>query len=186
MAREDKERWDAKHKEDAMPHEPIRLVKEYAHLAKVDKALDIACGNGRHSKYLASLGFQVDALDISSVAIKQLQGLQNIHAKEVDFDTYTLPKGRYDLIVSTYFLERRLFPQMIEALKPEGIILMETFVAHEKNGRKASNPHFRLKQNELENYFSKECELIYIKEWWDRDYQGFATLKASMVAKKLS
>ena len=188
MAIADKQRWDEKHAQDTMPHAPIKFITQYAHLAKGKQALDIACGNGRHSKYLASIGFKVDALDISSVAIEQLKGEPNIEAIEaieVDFDSYALEKNKYDLIVCTYFLERKLFPQMLEALKPEGIILMETFVAHEDNVRKASNPTFRLKVGELEAYFAKSCELRHMKEWWDVDYQGFKSLKATMVARKL-
>ena len=103
MAQEDKERWDAKHSKNMIPQTPIKLVSEYAKLATGKQALDIACGNGRHSKYLASLGFEVDALDISSVAIEQLQGTPHINAIEVDFDTYTFKKEKYDLIVCTYF-----------------------------------------------------------------------------------
>ena len=185
MAQKDKDRWDEKHQQDTMPHEPIKFITEYAHLAQGNQALDIACGNGRHSKYLSSIGFEVDALDISSVAIKQLKSTAHIYAMEVDFDSYTLKKNSYNLIVSTYFLERKLFPQMIEALKPNGIILMETFVAHPDNGRKATNPTFRLKEGELKAYFEKHCELIVMKEWWDIDYQGFNSLKATMVAKKV-
>jgi len=184
MAREDKQRWDEKHEQNTMPHEPVKFITDYVHLAKGENALDIACGNGRHSKYLASLGFKVDALDISSVAISSLQGLKNIDAREVDFDTYVLQKSKYDFIICTYFLDRRLFPQMIEALKPDGIILIETFVQHPDNGRKSTNPSFRLKEGELNAYFKNKCELLYIKEWWDIDYQGFDTLKVSMAAKK--
>ena len=186
MAQKDKERWNKKYKEDAMPHEPIGHITHHSHLAKGKQALDIACGNGRHSKYLVSMGFKVDALDISSVAIAQLQNIPNIHAMEVDFDNYTLEKNKYDLIVCTYFLERKLFPQIIEALNTGGILLMETFVTHKDNGKKASNPAFRLQEGELEKYFSKECELLQMKEWWDHDYQGFKTLKASIVAKLVS
>jgi len=184
MAQEDKKRWDEKHAQDTMPHKPIKFIREYAHLANGTQALDIACGNGRHSKYLVSLGYAVDALDISSVAISSLRDVEGVEAVEVDFDTHVLDKNKYDLIVCTYFLERKLFPQMLEALKPNGIILMETFVAHKDNGRKASNPTFRLKEGELEAYFSKSCELIHMKEWWDIDYRGFDTLKVSMAAKK--
>ena len=76
---------------------------------------------GRHAKYLASQGYKVDALDISATAIDSLQNIVNVHAKEVDFDTYELETNKYDLIVCTYFLERRLFPQIIEALREGGI-----------------------------------------------------------------
>jgi len=186
MAIADKERWDEKHSKNMMPQTPIKLVSDYAKLATGKQALDIACGNGRHSKYLVSLGFEVDALDISSVAIGQLQDIPHIHAKQVDFDTHTLEKNKYDLIVCTYFLERKLFPQMIEALKPNGIILMETFLHHKDNERTPSNPAFRLNEGELEAYFDHKMEILHIPEFWDKDYQGFKTMKTSMVARKRS
>ena len=186
MSQADKERWNEKYQDNQIPNKPIKLVTEYAKLATGKQALDIACGMGRHSKYLASIGFEVDALDVSSVAIESLQNIPNIHANEVDFDTYTLPKESYDLIVCTYFLERRLFPQMIEALKPNGIILMETFLHDEANERQPSNPAFMLNEGELEAYFDEKCELLHIPEWLDVDYKGFKTMKTSMVARKKS
>ncbi len=186
MAQADKERWNEKYQDNKIPDEPVKLIRDYVHLATGKQALDLACGMGRHSKYLASLGFEVDALDISSVAIEQLQNLAHINAIEVDFDSYTLEKEKYDLIVCTYFLERKLFPQMINALKPNGIILMETFLHDEDNERVPSNPAFRLNEGELEAYFDKKCELLHIPEFWDIDYLGFKTMKTSMVAKKKS
>ena len=186
MAQADKERWNEKYQDNQIPNEPIKLVKDYVKLAVGKQALDIACGMGRHSKYLVSQGFEVDALDVSSVAIESLQGLAHINAMEVDFDTYTLPKEKYDLIVCTYYLERKLFPQMIEALKPNGIILMETFLHDEVNERQPSNPAFMLNEGELEAYFDEKCELLHIPEWLDVDYKGYKTMKTSMVARKKS
>ena len=184
MAQEDKVRWDAKHAEDQMPHTPVALVTRYASLAPGRQALDIACGNGRHSKYLLSEGFEVDALDISSVAIASLQGIEGLHAKEVDFDHYALPKARYDLIVDTYFLNRRLFPQIIDALTPDGIFIIETFLHHPDNEREPSNPAFRLNPGELETAFGTACKLLLLEEYWDYDYQGYRTMKTQMVARK--
>jgi len=187
LAQEDKERWDEKYvKKAKIPEEPIDLVKEYAQLSPGKQALDLACGLGRHSKYLVSQGFEVEALDISSVAISQLQDIEGIHAKEVDFDSYALPKDKYDLIVCVYFLKRSLFSPMIDALKPNGIILMETFLHDQGNERAPSNPAFLLNEGELEIFFDDRCELLHIKEYEDRDYQGFKTMKTQMVAKKKS
>ena len=184
MAQEDKERWNEKYQNNQIPDEPIKLIKDYATLATGKQALDVACGMGRHSKYLVSLGFEVDALDVSSVAIEELQNIAHIHAKEVDFDTYTLPKESYDLIVCTYFLERKLFPQMIEALKPNGLILLETFLHDEDNERIPSNPDFLLQKGELVASFSKSCELLHLVAFSAIDYKGFKTMKTSMVARK--
>ena len=185
MAIEDKERWDEKYsKKTKIPEEAIPLVQNYTELAPGKQALDLACGMGRHSKYLAGKGFTVDALDISSVAISHLQGLPHIHAKEVDFDTYSLPKEKYDLIVCVYFLKRSLFAQMIDALKPNGILLIETFLHNEENEREPSNPAFLLSEGELEAFFDDRCELLHIKEYMDSDYMGYKTMKTQMVARK--
>ena len=186
MAHSDKERWNEKYQDNQIPNTPIKLVTDYTKLAKGKQALDIACGMGRHSNYLVSQGFDVDALDVSSVAIASLQELEHINAMEVDFDSYVLTKEKYDLIVCTYYLERRLFPQMIAALKPNGIIIMETFLHDEINERQPSNPAFMLNEGELEAYFDEKCELLHIPEWLDVDYKGFKTMKASMVARKKS
>ncbi|HEY9189781.1 MAG TPA: methyltransferase domain-containing protein [Sulfurovum sp.] len=184
MALEDKTRWDEKYQNNQIPDTPVKLITEYAKLAGGTQALDIACGMGRHSKYLASMGFEVDALDISGVALARLKGVAHVHPKEVDLDTYRLPKAQYDLIVCTYFLERRLFPQMIEALKPGGILLFETFLDHPENERAPSNPAFMLQEGELESSFGDSCELLHLQAFWDEDYLGYRTMKASMAARK--
>ena len=189
MAIEDKERWDNKYNDPETAKrlsEPLALVQDYAKLSPGKQALDIACGMGRHSKYLADEGFEVDALDISSVAISQLQDTAHISAQEVDFDSYVLHKEKYDLIVCAYFLKRSLFMPMIDALKPNGIILMETFLHDPGNERAPSNPAFLLNEGELEGVFDDKCELLHIKEYEDKDYQGFKTMKTQMVARKKS
>ncbi len=189
MAIEDKARWDKKYQDPETAQrlsKPLQIVQDYSKLSQGKNALDIACGMGRHSKYLADNGFEVDALDISSVAISKLQGVPHISAKEVDFDSYILPKEKYDLIVCAYFLKRSLFIPMIEALKPNGIILMETFLEGPNNERAPSNPAFLLSEGELEAFFNEKCELLHIKEYEDRDYQGFKTMKTQMVARKKS
>ena len=184
MAQKDKEKWDSKHLTAPIPDKPIKLITDYAKLTNGKQALDIACGMGRHSKYLASEGFTVDALDISSTAIESLQGLEHITAKEVDFDTYTLKENKYDLIVCTYFLERSLFPQIEKALKEGGIFIYETYLYHPDNDKIPSNRAFLLEKGELELTFHDRYELLNIQEWWDEDYDRSKTMKGSMVARK--
>ncbi|MCH9740573.1 MAG: methyltransferase domain-containing protein [Epsilonproteobacteria bacterium] len=184
MSKEDKQRWNKKYQDNPIPDEPIELVTKFAKLATGSKALDIACGMGRHSKFLASQRFEVDALDVSSVAIDSLQGLENINAKEVDFDHFTLAKNAYDLIVTTYFLHRPHFNQMREALREDGILIFETFIYHLDNERVPSNRAFLLEEGELELAFDDTFDLLHIREFWDEDMQGVKTMKASMVAKK--
>lgn len=185
MALQDKEKWDKKHIDAPIPTEPIALVQKYAKLSPGKLALDIACGMGRHSKYLVSQGFQVDALDISSTAIDSLQGLKNITAKEVDFDTYQLEENRYDLIVCTYFLDRTLFPQIQNALKDGGILIYETFLYHPDNDRVPSQRRFMLEKGELEETFSNHLELIHLSEAWTVTPSGEKMMIGSIVGKKI-
>ena len=98
MSIEDKIRWDKKYKTQILPTKTVEVVKRYANLAKGKKALEIACGMGRNAKFLAKQGFEVEALDISPIAIKSLQNIPNIIAKEVDLDNYVLKENAYDLL----------------------------------------------------------------------------------------
>jgi len=184
MALEDKERWNKKYQNNPVPTKIVGVVEKYAKLAKGKKALDIACGMGRNSKFLATEGFEVDALDISPIAIEALQNIENIRAKEVDFDTYVLEENRYDLIVCTYFLKRELFPQIFKALKEDGIFIFETFMHHKDNTKAPSNRSFLLDKGELKSTFSEDYELLHISEFMEDGLCGEKSMKASMVAKK--
>lgn len=184
MAQEDQTRWNEKYQNNPISDQPVALITQYAKLATGRQALDIACGMGRNSKYLASIGFEVDALDISSIAIDTLRDTPHIQPKEVDFDHYLLPQNHYDLIICTYFLKRELFAQITEALVEGGIFLFETFLYHPENEKAPSNPAFLLNEGELEIVFDHEYEILHLREYWDSDPQGHKTMKAAMVAKK--
>jgi 2-polyprenyl-3-methyl-5-hydroxy-6-metoxy-1,4-benzoquinol methylase len=184
MAREDRERWDKKYKNNPIPTKTVEIVEHYAKLATGKKALDIACGMGRNSKFLALNGFEVDALDISPIAIENLKDTQSIRALEVDFDTYNLKENSYDLIVCTYFLKRSLFPQIEKALKEDGVFIFETFMHHPDNTKAPSNRSFLLEEGELEITFDDRYEILHLREFMDEGICGEKSMKASMVAKK--
>ncbi len=184
MSLDDKRRWDEKYRTTTLPQNELEVVKNYAKEARGKKALDIACGMGRNAKLLAKMGFEVDALDISEVAIATLKGLENIEAQVVDFDSYILKKRAYDLIVCTYFLERKLFPQIEHALKEGGIFIFETFMHHEENTKVPSNRAFLLEENELEETFSDAYEFLHLEKFMDVSRCGDKSMKASMVVRK--
>ncbi|SFV64963.1 tellurite resistance protein-related protein [hydrothermal vent metagenome] len=185
MAIEDKERWDKKYiNNHPIPSKVPDVVEKYCLLSKGKKALDIACGTGRNAKFLASKGFEVDALDISPVALNSLKGIKNINTKEVDFDNYTLKENAYDLIVCTYYLNRSLFPQIEKALKEDGLFIFETFMHHPDNTKVPSNRSFLLEDGELELTFDERYEILHLKDFMDEIIFGDKAMKASMVARK--
>ena len=184
MSIEDRVRWDKKYKTQELPTKTVEVVEKYAGLAIGKKALEIACGMGRNARFLAQQGFEVDALDISPIAIESLQNIPNIIAKEVDFDEYVLEENAYDLIVCTYFLKRELFPQIEKALKEDGIFIFETFMHHAQNTKVPSNRTFLLNEGELEATFDDRYEILHLQEFMDEGVCGDKSMKASMVAKK--
>jgi len=161
----DKSRWDSKYDTETYIFgiTPIPFLVENLALLPKGRTLDIAMGEGRHGVFLASRGFDVLGLDISEKGLQKAQRLaksQNttIETRVVDLEKYTLEKNAYDLIVCTYYMQRDLFSQFKDALKPGGMALVETYnVDHLKYSK--FNPKWLLQNNELLKIF-KDFKVI--------------------------
>lgn len=181
---DDKTRWNYKHQNVPMPMTPSAIVVEHVHRATHKRALDIACGIGRNSRYLAQLGYEVDAVDISDYALSQIQPSEMIHTFETDLTQYIIAPNHYDLIVNINYLERKLFPSIIEGLKKGGVLIFETFIkAHDEGYSNPANPHFLLQSNELLHEF-RELKVLFYEERDDVNMQGEKVKIASYVGKK--
>src|SRR5436305_13290413 len=68
------------------------------------RALDVACGDGRNARWLAELGFDVEAIDVSDVAVEALRraaterGLR-VNARTVDLEHDDLQADAFDVVV---------------------------------------------------------------------------------------
>jgi tellurite methyltransferase len=107
----------------------IDLIKE---LAAGKKALDIACGEGRNSIFLARNGFEVTGMDISEEGLAKAEQWANAAGLVVDFrclnlETFAFNES-YDLIINFNFLLRGLVPLMVDALNPGGVIVFDTIM----------------------------------------------------------
>ena len=118
---------------------PARFLTQQLHRLPKGKALDVAAGSGRNTLYLAAHGFHVDAMDRDERTMAQLattaerRNLPNITVRTLDLERATderpeFPKQEYDVIVVFFYLHRALFPSLIESLKPNGILVYETFI----------------------------------------------------------
>jgi len=176
MAHEDRIKWDAKYREKTIHTDPSGILTRYWHLASSGKALDIACGGGRNSLFLAQNGFDVDAVDISTVATDHLAG-RHPHIRVIcqDLDTWKIPINRYDLIVNIRFLDRHLFPQIQKGLKIGGLLVFESFLNGEID-------KYCLKTNELLHVFD-DFRIIYYEEK-KTDHSEKYDQVASLVAMK--
>ena len=190
MALKDKIKWDKKYQETASLLEyrkPSEKLIKIIEKAKGKKALDVASGVGRNSIYLAMNGFDVDALDISEVALETLKnkGYKNISCKLVDLDGYEIPKNSYNLIVMTNFLDRNIIPKLSNALKLDGILFIETYMENIINEKAPSNPDFLLKKDELKTFFDDKFELLAYEEFINEDYEIYKMKKQFIAIRKL-
>jgi SAM-dependent methyltransferase len=129
----DRERWDERHRAalaDAGHERPaaawLRAHDDLLVAQPRGPALDIACGTGRNALHLARLGFDVDAIDASGVAVEHLRATAGdlpVRAQRLDLPADPLPGDGYQVIVNTYFLERALFGPISAALAPGGLLL---------------------------------------------------------------
>ena len=117
---------------------PAQFLAQQLHRLPKGKVLDVAAGSGRHALFLASLGYQVEAIDRDKQAIAQLSAsarirhLTGISPRVLDLEPPPPQKPNlgheaYDAILIFFYLHRPLFPSLIDALKPGGVLLYETF-----------------------------------------------------------
>lgn len=131
---------------------PSPWVERFVSLARPGEALDLACGNGRHTRLLAAHGMQVLALDRKPEALAASAGA-NVTAMQYDLEAEGSPwpfaAGRFAAIVVTNYLHRPLFAQLAASLRPDGILIYETFAQGNEVYGKPSNPAYLLAPGEL-------------------------------------
>ncbi len=191
MSDYDRKKWNDKFRQMSdllAPRPPSVMVERFYRDVDGKRALDLACGGGRHTLFLSAKGFDVDAVDISDVALKRLA--QRVDSKrvrliEADLDTYVIEKNRYDFIVKTNYLDRNLIECAKTALKSGGIFIVETYMEDEANEKKDSNPDFLLKKGELPALFHKGFDLLVYETFWNEGYEKYRMKKAAIAVRKL-
>jgi SAM-dependent methyltransferase len=129
---------------------PSRWVTRWAHLlTPQSQVLDVACGAGRHMRFFAELGHHCFGVDRSHEALDAAKAYGQVMAADIENGPWPLEGQSFDAVVVTHYLWRPLMPRILESLKPQGLLIYETFaLGHEKIG-KPSRPDFLLKSGEL-------------------------------------
>jgi len=194
MSLKDKQKWDTKYIKKSQllkPRKPsINLVN---HLDKCigKRALDLGCGAGRNTIYLAQNGFSVDALDIAQIALDALHVelekqdlLEKVNIKLTDLDKFEAEKNSYDLALMCNFLDRKLIEKVKQTLSKDGIFIVETYMIDENNEKKDSNQDYLLKENELQQIFKNGYEILFYDEYDNEPHEIYQMKKQVIVAKK--
>lgn len=151
--------WNSRYRSDKqswLRQSPRPLLKRFAHhIPKRGRVLDVACGVGTNGLYLTKRGFRVFHFDVSDVAVRLAKirfsnAMMRFRGAVLDLETYRLPNEFFDGIINFCYLERNILKQYSRALKPGGLLVVETFWLPDRTDPKK---HY-LKPAELEETFN--------------------------------
>jgi len=111
--------------------------------------LDVAAGGGRHCRLFAARGHRVVAVDRDVSALAGADAAEIVPADLEDGSPWPLAGRRFGAVVVTNYLHRPLWPALLAALEPGGVLLYETFMIGNERFGKPSNPAFLLRDGEL-------------------------------------
>jgi len=157
--------WDEHYAQDAiLEFTPVPLLVEVAEMLAPGRALDIASGPGRNALYLAGLGWNVVAVDASRAAIEILRERAAaaqlvIETRQADLEAgaFAIEPAGYDLIYDFFYLQRNLFTQIREGVRPGGVFTAEIHLREDDGHR------FVLEPGELRAAFAG-WKILYYSE----------------------
>jgi SAM-dependent methyltransferase len=160
--------WDERYaKREHFNDQPHPLITRFVSDLRSGRALDLACGLGRHAIWLAERGWQVTAVDSSHVAIQILEeqsrgaGLSlNLVAADLERREFVIEREAYDLIVVCNYLQRDLFPSIKAGTRVGGIVVATISMVDNDPNVRPMNPAYLLNPGELRAEFTG-WELIH-------------------------
>jgi SAM-dependent methyltransferase len=179
MSIDEKASWNQKYSEGShasLEPDPLLMnaYEEFLSTRPPGTALDVAGGVGRHSIWLAKREWRTRLIDISEVGIGLAERNASralgpvakeflITAEVTDLNRMPdLGTEQYNLVIVFFFLQRELFPALISALKPGGLLIYKTYTTEQKTlSGGPSHPMFLLEPNELLRAFSSLRVLHY-------------------------
>ena len=132
------------------------LAKNYQFIPRGASVLDIGMGEGRNAVFLATKGYKVTGVDISSVAIEKSLKLARqagvrIKALHNSVENLKIAENSLDAIICFYFVDRKISDQLKKWLKPGGVIIYEGYTVEHKK---------KFNDKSIDSYFLKSAELL--------------------------
>jgi SAM-dependent methyltransferase len=113
------------------PHPYIDRLIEVFHQNGVRRVLDLGCGTGRHTIYLARAGFETHALDSSANALAQTEmwleeeGLKAETVRRRMEEGLPFPDDFFDAVLSVQVIHHNLLAQILETIAEIGRVLRQ-------------------------------------------------------------
>ncbi|MGB5655464.1 MAG: class I SAM-dependent methyltransferase [Acidimicrobiia bacterium] len=176
--------WDTRYRERTAPIDPSAFVRvEVAPLLPAaGRALDLAGGAGRHAIWLAARGWDTTMVDTSEAAIdiaeeRATDANVDISFVHADLTVEEPPAGPWDLVLIVHYLQRDLFPKVIEQLADNGLLAFS--IATKRNLERHERPGlpYVLDEGEAPSLV-EELNIIHYAEGWSIEDRHEARLVA--------
>ncbi|MBZ6496095.1 class I SAM-dependent methyltransferase [Natrinema longum] len=151
-----RDRWNERYEGPTaeFPDDPVPELEGRLSTLPDGRALDVATGTGRNAVFLAEHGYEVDAVDVSDVALERARDraadrsvdVNWIRADVADFDPGC---QRYDLITVSFFAALEWLPDLKDALAPGGVLLSEHHLRSSDPVAGPSSDRYRYRSNDL-------------------------------------
>lgn len=142
------------------------LADHLSDLPTAGLALDVAMGDGANTEPLLARGLDVVGVDISDVALRHATDRDPTLMPVLgDLESITLPAPSFDVILNFDYLQRDLWPQYVKALRPGGLLVVETVTEATLTEEPDLNPDHLLKSGELLAAF-RDLETLDHREVW--------------------
>ena len=125
-------------------------VERWTHLLPPNsRVLDIACGAGRHMRWLASQGHRVQGVDRNPEALTLAQAFGPVTCADIENGPWPFEGMTFDGVIVTHYLWRPLLPHILQCVAPGGLLIYETFASGQASIGKPSRADFLLQPGEL-------------------------------------
>jgi SAM-dependent methyltransferase len=199
VSQADQDKWNARYREGAYATHthPSALLAEWLPKLKLPetrpRAIDVACGTGRNAIYLAQRGWQVDAVDVSEVALDYLTetataenlpitciqtDLEDAAGRSADL----FASNRYDLAVMVRYTNLPLIDALKGVLKAGGYLIVEEHLITEADVVGPRNPQFCVAPDALRDAVAG-MEIVAYREGIVNDPDGRSAALAQLVAR---
>jgi tellurite methyltransferase len=189
MSEADRTKWNQRYAEDNYRKtNPVTLLSDWLPRIPVGRALDVACGAGRNALLLAEADFEVDAIDISAVGLKQLdakarEGGFRVNCIEHDLDQPYAFATDYNLIVVLWYVNLPLIARLCACLAPGGYLVCEEHLRSEQEVIGPGNDDYRVAPGALRTAVSS-LELLLYEECIEAIPEGGQLASARVVAAR--
>ena len=156
----DASRWNARYLNKAPSFQTDQLLLRHQALLQPGQyALDVACGLGHNSLWLAEQQLNTTALDVSQTGLDILTAAaqaRNLSIETVcaDLDQWHWPEQAFDVVLVFRYLNRAIFADLKGSIRPGGLVFYQTFGQNKLKHSPDFNPDYVLRDGELQQQFN--------------------------------